>query len=217
MVPRVKPMDDAATTVDGRARRAQRSRQAIVEAVVALVGRGVLQPTAQQVATEAGVGIRSVFRHFSDMESLYASIDAELEGAVAQTLLGGRRDGTPAERLQALVRQRVLFFERIAPFKRSANAQRWRSDFLQNRHLRLQRVLRTDLLAWLPELRDAPAELVEALDLVLCFESWDRLRHDRQLGRRAATAVVERLAIAVMEGPVAPRAPARPRTPPRDA
>ena len=55
---------------DGRALRSERSRRPIVEALFALVGEGVLQPTAQQVADRAGVGIRTVFRHFEDMDAL---------------------------------------------------------------------------------------------------------------------------------------------------
>ena len=40
-----------------------------------LIHAGNLQPTAQQVADHAKVGIRSVFRHFEDMESIFASVD----------------------------------------------------------------------------------------------------------------------------------------------
>jgi AcrR family transcriptional regulator len=47
----------------------------MVQALIDLVGEGVLQPTAQQVAARAKVGIRTVFRHFSDMDSLFAEID----------------------------------------------------------------------------------------------------------------------------------------------
>jgi AcrR family transcriptional regulator len=184
--------------IDGRVRRSERSRHAIVAALLDLVGRGVLQPTARQVADEAGVGIRSVFRHFSEMESLYAAMDARLEGAAASLLTGGRRTGAIADRVRALVRQRALLFERIAPYKRSANLQRRRSAFLQRRQRRLHRALRDDLLAWLPELAVAPTDLVEALDHATSFESWDRLRGDRGLGRRMATAVVERTALALL-------------------
>lgn len=184
--------DPQVPALDGRFRRGERSRQAIVAALIELVGRGVLQPTAQQVADTAGVGIRSVFRHFSEMESLYAAMDAHLEGDAVQILRGGRRAGKLDERVAALVRQRASLFERIAPYKRSANLQRWHSRFLQSRHQRLQQALRADLLEWLPELAGAPADLLEALGLALSFESWDALRSDRRLTARAAQAVVER-------------------------
>ena len=64
---------------DGRVRRSQRSGQAIVEALMALIGDGIIEPTAQQVAGRANVGIRTVFRRFSDMESLFAELDARLQ------------------------------------------------------------------------------------------------------------------------------------------
>lgn len=189
---------DAPAAADGRVRRGERSRQAIVAALYELVGQGVLQPTAQQVATRAGVGIRSVFRHFSEMESLYAAMDARLEGDAIAILRGGTRRGSLAARAAALAGQRASLFERIAPFKRSANLLRWRSRYLADRHRRMMRALREDLLAWLPELAAAPADLVEAVDLALCFESWDILRNDRKLSVRAATQVVERTVRALL-------------------
>jgi AcrR family transcriptional regulator len=184
--------------VDGRVRRGERSRQAIVEALLDLVGRGVLQPTAQQVAVRAGVGIRSVFRHFSEMERLFAAMNAHLEGDVQRLLEGGRRAGRLTDRARALVRQRATLFDRILPYKRAANLQRWRSRFLTNRHRELMRALRTDRRQWLPELDAAPADLQEAVDLAIGFEAWDRLRGDRQLGQAAAVGVMERTLLALL-------------------
>lgn len=179
-----------ALAIDGRVRRGERSRQAIVGALFELIGEGILQPTAQRVAERAGVGIRTVFRHFSEMESLYAAMDGRLDGEVRPVFVAGRRGGPLAERIAGLVRQRAAVFERITPYKRSANLQRWRSRFLQGRHRAMQADLRADLLRWLPELRHAPETTVEAVDLLASFEAWDRLRADRRLGAREAAAVV---------------------------
>jgi AcrR family transcriptional regulator len=184
--------------MDGRVRRGARSRRTIVEALLDLIGSGVLQPTAQQVADHAGVGIRSVFRHFSEMDSLYEAMATRLEGEAARHVMGGRRTGTLPQRVQALTRQRATLFERVSPYKRSANLQRWRSRFLQDRHLRMQRRLRADLLQWLPELQEEPAYLVEAIDLLTSFEAWERLRCDRQLSRKGAAAVMERAVLALV-------------------
>jgi AcrR family transcriptional regulator len=189
MKPRPKP--DPLSAFDGRVRRGVRSREAIVAALMDLVGSGVLQPTVQQVAERAGVGVRSVFRHFTEMETLHRAMDARLE-AEARPLLGGpERTGTLAERVQTIVRQRAAFFERIAPYKRSGNLVRWRSSFLQDRHLTLQRLMRADMLRWFPELDGASAPVIEAIDLATSFEAWERLRFDRQLGPKAAMSVVE--------------------------
>jgi len=199
------PQPRAAFALDGRVRRGEQSRTAIVNALFELIGSGVLQPTAQQVADRGGVGIRSVFRHFSEMDSLYAALDARLEGEASRLLFGGERRGSLAARARALVRQRVTLFERVAPYKRAANLARQRSRFIQERHQRMQRLLRDDLLAWVPELARAPVDLVEALDLATSFEAWDRLRGDRQLSQKVAGAALERIALALAQALAAPK------------
>src|SRR5436305_14693782 len=112
---------------DGRVRRAERSGQAIVDALLELVGDGILEPTAQQVAARAGVGIRTVFRRFSDVESLFAELGARVQAEALPLLVGGRPSGDLTERARALAGQRATFFERIAPYKRAGNLKRWRS------------------------------------------------------------------------------------------
>jgi AcrR family transcriptional regulator len=182
---------------DGRLLRGQRNRVALVQALFDLVGEGVLQPTAQQVADRAGIGIRTVFRHFEDMERLLA----ELNGRVREhTLPLGREPrtgGSLEERARGLVERRVRLFERIAPYKRAGNLQRWRSRLIEREHAIMARELRADLLAWLPEIR-SDTETIHALDAAVSFEAWDRLRTDQHLGRDAARAVLARLVRAVL-------------------
>ncbi len=183
---------------DGRVRRGERSGQAIVEALVGLVCDGILEPTAQQVAARAGVGIRTVFRRFSDMESLLAEMGARVEAEALPLLVGGRPNGDLTERARALGGQRVAFFERIAPYKRAGNLKRWRSPVVRDRHARLVRALRADLRRWLPELRRAPAGVADALDLATSFEAWDRLRTEQRLPRERAQAAVERMVLCLV-------------------
>ena len=185
--------------IDGRLRRGERSREAIVSALFELVGEGVLQPTAQQVAERAGVGIRSVFRHFDDMDGLFATMDARLREDALPILREDPSQGALRERAKALVGRRVRLFERIAPYKRSANVQRWRSKFLSGRHAMLVRELRAALLRALPELSDAPADQVETIDVLLSFEAWDRLRTDQRLSRERAQSALERAVLVLVE------------------
>lgn len=191
---------DADGAADGRVRRSERSRAAMVQALIDLVGEGVLQPTAQQVAARAKVGIRTVFRHFSDMDSLFAEIDERVRAQALPLLLGPHPDGSREIRARGLIERRIRLYEQIAPYKRSGNAQRWRSAYLARQHGELVRALRTDLLGWLPELRRAPADLVEALDAATSFDVWDRLRTDQRLGRERATAALERIVLALVSG-----------------
>lgn len=183
---------------DGRVRRRQRSGQAIVDAMLGLVGEGVLQPTAQQVAMRAGVGLRTVFRRFADMESLFAEIGARVQAEALPLLGAPPRGGDVRERARALVAGRIAFFEHLGPYKRSANARRARSPFLSRGHARLVGGLRADLIERLPELQRAPAHVLDAVELATSFEAWDRLRTEQRLGCQRARAVIEHLVLGLL-------------------
>lgn len=184
---------------DGRLRRGQRNRAALVQALFDLVGEGILRPTAQEVADRAGVRIRTVFRHFADMESLLAEVNGRVREHTLPLFQEARSGGRLEERARALVARRIRLFERIAPYKRSGNLQRWRSRVVEREQAIMVRQLRADLLAWLPEVRSAAPESVEALDAVLSFEVWDRLRTDQRLGRERARAALEELVTGVLQ------------------
>ena len=64
---------------DGRRRRSLDSRARIVEAMLELARQTGSAPSAEQVAQRAGVGLRTVFRHFQDMESLYSEMVGPIE------------------------------------------------------------------------------------------------------------------------------------------
>jgi AcrR family transcriptional regulator len=185
-------------SADGRTRRAARSRAAIEEALFALVGEGILQPTMQEVAARAGVAMRSVFRHYSDMEGLFAAVDARLRLEALPLLHEPNSKKTVGERLRGLVRQRTRVFERIGIYKRAADVQRWRSPYIQSSQRQLIDELRVRLHRWLPELDAMSADVQAAVEMVLSLEAWDRLRNTQRLGRARTVEVMERTAATLM-------------------
>lgn len=177
-------------STDGRVERSRRNRKAIVEALYELISEGELLPTGDQVATRAGVGLRTVFRHFEDMESLHSEISSRLARVIVPLLATPIAEGDLAERVGALVQQRADAFERMAPFMRSGEIQRWRSSFLQDAHAETVRHLRTNLRNVLPEIESLPVPIAQVVELLASYEAWDRLRSHQGLGReRAAEAV----------------------------
>ena len=184
---------------DGRIQRSERSRTAIVQAMLELIGEGSLSPTAQQVAERADVGVRTVFRHFSDMETLFATMNEQLSAEVGTLFVETNQTGSFLERVDALIDRRVAIFGKLAPYVRSSTLQRWRSAFLQEEHERTTRVLRRDLRRWLPELEAVPSEVADALEMILSFEAWNRLRIEQKLGLRRATGVMRVAVLALME------------------
>lgn len=181
------------TPTDGRIQRSERSREAIVQALLDLVGDGILRPTAQQVAARADVGVRTVFRHFSDMDTLYAAMNQRLTEETRPLFVREIQTAPQDDRAEGLLTARFRIFERIAPYMRSAALQRADSPFLQAQHDRNVRDLRVDLRRWLPELEEADPAIVDALELALSFEAWDRLRTEQRLGVRRARAAVARI------------------------
>ncbi len=190
---------DAELSTDGRVRRAERSRAAIVGALFDLVGRGVMRPTAQAVAEYAGVGVRTVFRHFDDMESLYLAMSERLGADVMAMIAGRKPSGSLSDRAKQLIDQRVALYEKIAPFKRCGSLHRWESEFLRKEHAVMVRELRKDLVRWIPELEPAPSDVVSALELATSFEAWDRLRIDQRLGKERAARVVEQMVLSILK------------------
>ncbi len=195
---RKKSLEHSGTPQDGRALRGARNRERIVEALLELVREGELLPTAEQVSERAGVGTRTVFRHFDDMESLNSEVQAAIELEIDPLLSEPRSTGSFEERTSAMIRRRIAIFERIAPFIRSGDIQRWNTPFLQRNHAENTRRWRVDLLKWLPELVDGDEDRLEALDLFTSFEAWNRLRVDQRLGRERTLEVIEATALALL-------------------
>ena len=189
----VASMPDKNKKPDGRLLRSERSRQLIIDAMQELVAEGVLVPTAQTVADRAGVGIRTVFRHFADMETLFATMDVELRASYEDLFLGGDRAGTLPERILHAIERRAAAWEKLSSIMLSTRAQMWRSPVLQKNYARNQRGLRKDLAAWLPEITDLTAERREAVDAAASFETWDRLRSQQGLSKKASMEVVHEM------------------------
>ena len=155
-----------------------------------LIREGETSPGAEQVAAEAQVGLRTVFRHFKDMDSLYRemsqAIEGELWNVVAQPFHAADWPG----RVLELVERRTGVFERIAPYRHAAEVHRRRSPGLADDHVRFTAALRQILRGLVPEGELDPLAF-EALDLLLSFETWSRLRHEQRLTPERTREVLE--------------------------
>ncbi len=178
---------------DGRRERSKSSRAKIVAAMLDLVERGDVQPSAGRVADEAGVGLRTVFRHFDEMDSLYREMTEVIEARVMPLVLQPYVHEDWRDNLRELAGRRAKVFEAILPFRISANIKRYQSPFLMADYVRLMKLERQIVTALLP-----PAVLsddigVEALCVAVSFQSWRVMRHDQGLTPERAAAVIARL------------------------
>jgi len=190
---------NAEEPADGRHRRSMSSQRRIVQAMLELVAEGNIAPSADEVSDRAGVGRRSVFRHFSDMESLYREMQAILQAQFATIAEQPFKATHWRDQVLELVERRANAFERMAPYMRAGIVHRHHSPFLREGHAQFVAVLRTLLLQRLPAEAARDQLFVDAIDLLISFEAWDRLRQEQRLSPARAREVVRSTIGALLE------------------
>ncbi|WEK44025.1 MAG: TetR/AcrR family transcriptional regulator [Candidatus Sphingomonas colombiensis] len=176
---------------DGRRKRSEESRRRIIEAMVALVGEGHVTPAAEQIAARAGVGLRTVFRQFADMEAIYAGM-AQRMAREYQNWLDPFTAPDWRGQLDEMLERRLETYERLMPYKRAADVHRHASETIQRHHAGVLATMRERLVGLLPAPIAADAVRLETIDLLLSFETWQRLRLDQHLSPALARDVVSR-------------------------
>lgn len=185
---------------DGRRARGADNRRRIVEAFVALVGKGRLAPTAEEIAQRADVGLRTVFRHFDDMESLYREISAVIEVRVRAIVDRPLEARAWREQLTEIIGRRVRVYEEIMPYKLSAISNAAGSTFLRQEAMQFARLQRAYFERVLPPSLRADKTSIDMLDMSLSFEAWLRLRREQELSADEARALWIALVDRILKG-----------------
>ena len=198
-------MQESAVPIDGRAARAARTRDAIVEATVALVEEGDLRPTAPRIAERAGVSVRSVFQHFDDLPALHTAVVQRVVERLAVLVTSVEPTLPLDERVDAFARTRAALLEAVAPFRRAAAVHGPFAPELRDAVARGGAFLREEVeRAFAPELDAAPAgergELLDALAVATSWGAWDVLRSESGDSPERARAVVVRTLAALLAG-----------------
>ena len=164
---------------DGRRLRSVTSQNIIVDAMMTLIQRGILEPTAQQVADEAGIGIRTVFRQVQDKENLFLKMDEKVRARLQETLKRAANPrGNLEERIEGLIELEAELFENNLQFLRATLANKWKYNTLQKNYERNQRNIKSLLYAWIPELKDLSESKQILLTSVNSAGYWIELREN---------------------------------------
>jgi TetR/AcrR family transcriptional regulator, regulator of autoinduction and epiphytic fitness len=189
-------------SLDGRAARALRTRNRVVDALLDLIDEGDLRPPAADVARRAGVSLRSVYQHFDDLETLFEVAGERHRQRFAH--LEGLPD-LPVElpaRVAAYVAHRARLLEAVSPMARAAALQSPFSPGIAARQA-AARVRHRDTLAaaFAPELGRAghPDRLLHALEAAAAWSAWEGLRTGAGLDADEAARVVELLLLGLLE------------------
>lgn len=180
---------------DGRTVRAERTRQALVDALLALLYEGQLQPTAERIAERAGVSERSLFQHFADRDALYQAVAVQQYERIVPTLEAIDVSLPLPERIAAFVEQRARLLETVTPVRRAALLLEPESDVVSSwlqatrrqKAREAERVFRAELDRYGPTERGV---LLPALVSASAWTSWEALRAHQRLSVERSRAVM---------------------------
>ena len=189
------PMEAPSEPRDGRTVRAERTRQALVEALLGLLDEGQPRPTAAEIAARAGVSERSVFQHFPDREALLEAVAREQYQRVVPTLVPVDSSLPLAERIEQFVQQRSRLYEQIGGVRRagllieheSTSVAGWIATARQQKAAEVERVFRRELDDTRPDEREP---LRTALVMVCSWTAWDSWRTHQKLSVARARAAL---------------------------
>lgn len=198
-------MTTPAPVTDGRSARSQRTREAVVDALLVLIREGDPRPTARQIAERANISLRSVYVHFDDLEDLFLAA-AERQMAVVATLIEPIPEDLPLdERVAAMCTLRARIFEEVGPVRRAAELQAPFSPTLSQLLARVRTASREGLSTlFAHELDELPATArrlrLGALDAAVSAETWDLLRGSHEMSCAEARATMIETATLLLAG-----------------
>ena len=163
------------TKKDGRNLRSINSQKLIVDACIKLFKAGNLEPTAQQVADESGVGIRTVFRQFDEMENLFKSVDAVLSKDYDFEVRYDPSSSFDA-RLQSIIRHMNAGYEKHKLIMFMTVSKMWKYKFLRKNYLMYQDLIKSKTEEILPEVLSFDTESRHLFHASLSFAMWTRLQ-----------------------------------------
>ncbi|HEX6570242.1 MAG TPA: TetR/AcrR family transcriptional regulator [Acidimicrobiales bacterium] len=193
---------DAAEQQDGRLSRAARTRAAVVDALLNLHEQGNLRPTARDIATEAGVSLRSLYVHFDDLEALFVAASQRQGERLAAVMPPLVTEGTLDQRLDAFLARRACILDFGAGVRKAALLQAPFSPAIQQALSSGRKALRADAVcAFGPELEAAggkagKARLLRAIDIATGPATWESLREHQNLSTDEAVAQLRAMVLA---------------------
>lgn len=181
---------------DGRRARSERSRQKIIDALFTLVQSGEMKPSAARVAETADVSLRTVFRHFEEIDDLYREMAVQCRERLLPAFDEPYSSTKWKDQLVEHAERRIRVFEEIMYLRICTESRRFKSDILMADYQRHFEMERQGLARVLPDKIKRDRKIAASLDVALCFESYRRLRQESEFSvAEARDAILDMLDI----------------------
>lgn len=184
--------------VDGRRLRRDRNREAAVQALLDLHRAGNLTPSVDEIAEQAGISSRSLFRYFDDVEALVRTAVERQQERLAPLFAVTATPNQPLhERVDLFVAERSRLLDAMGPVGQLARSLAPKQPLVAAELGRIRAVLRGQLVdVFGPELSRLTAEdrseVLAALDIACSWEARHLLRQDQRVSGAAAGRVMAR-------------------------
>ena len=172
---------------DGRRLRSITSQNIIVDALLFLLKKEILEPTAQQIADEAGISIRTVFRQIEDMETLFSKMNEKIKYSYKEMIDNTEPKGDLSERIKDLIILEARVFENNLQYIKSTLSLKFKYKVLQNNYQKVQKDLKIILYKWLPEVNNLDNSYQTLLNSINSTGYWVELRETQMLSAEEAT------------------------------
>lgn len=174
----------------------RRNRNAVVDAMLALIREGNVSPSSAEIAERAGISSRSVFRYFDDIDDLLRTAIARQFDRLRPLLALETPEGADtAAKVQQVAEQRVALFEGMGMVGVVARLRAPAQPLIAAQLAQLRSFLRHQLKrTFADELAamGAPAagSVLAVADVVCSFEAYQLLRGDQVMSRPRAMAAM---------------------------
>ena len=170
---------------DGRFARSQKTKDAIVKALLKLL-KNTPFPTAEQVAKESKIGLRTVYRQFKDMESIYLSLHEECMHSLSQMFNSDvDLDRSFEERVSFAISERFAIYDEYETLFIATISNSARLPTLVNQVAESYQIMRERFIKIVPEIKKLSAIKSDLLFTRILFPSWFSLRkvlkHDQKI------------------------------------
>ena len=140
--------------LDGRKQRSSQSSDLIAQATIDIINSGNLNPTAKEVAAKAGLGTRTVFRQYTDMDDLYLRIhNIMMQKFRGNNELVHLNQSSLNERAERLLHSFINGYEANENIIRVTISRMHLSERLTRNHKEFLGLVSSFILTHLPELR----------------------------------------------------------------
>ena len=172
-------------TCDGRFARSQKTKDAIVKALLKLL-KNTPFPTAEQVAKESKIGLRTVYRQFKDMESIYLSLHEECMHSLNQMFNSDvDLNRSFEERVSFAIHERFAIYDEYETLFIATISNSARLPTLVNQVAESYQIMRQRFIKIVPEIKNLSTIKSDLLFTRILFPSWFSLRrvlqHDQKI------------------------------------